>query len=266
MAGNLIGTNAAGTGAVPNDGPGIVTTNGSGLTIGGTAAGAGNVIFLGNDGDGIDIDLDIGDVVVGNKIGTDITGTLALGNTGSGFVISGGANNTIGGTAAGAGNLISGNLAVGVGIINSPLNVVQGNLIGTDVTGTAALGNTGGGIFVSSAGGGPSSGQNLIGGFDRRRGQRHLGNGQEGIFIAYGILDIVAGNLIGTDASGTVALPNDGAGIVTTNGSGLTIGGTAAGAGNVISGNDGDGIDIDLDIGDLVVGNKIGTDITGTLA
>ncbi len=152
------------------------------------------------------------------------------------MVISGGANNTIGGTVAGAANLISGNPAVGVEIINSPLNVVQGNLIGTDVHGTAALGNTGGRHFRLISRRRALSGQNVIGGWTAGAGNVISGNGQGGIFIAYGILDIVAGNLIGTDASGTVALPNDGAGIVTTNGSGITIGGTAAGEGNVIFG------------------------------
>ena len=74
--------------------------------------------------------------VAGNFIGTDPTGTIAVANGGDGVEINGAFNNTIGGTVAGAGNLISGN-GNGVEINDASSNFVQGNLIGTDWTGHA---------------------------------------------------------------------------------------------------------------------------------
>ena len=132
-----------------------------------------------------------GDIVQGNYIGTDVTGSTALGNALEGIlVISGAANNTIGGTTAGAGNVISGNSGPDVMGINfndaGTGNVVQGNLIGTNAAGTAALPNYDG-IFDHHPwrdhrrhdGGGPQHhlGQ-LRGRRPLQRLQRHRGPGQ----------------------------------------------------------------------------------------
>ncbi len=241
-----------------------ILIDGSNNTVGGATVGAGNLIS-GNVGDGIDIEgpFASGNLVAGNKIGTDITGTVALGNGGSGVVINTSASNTIGGTAAGAGNVISGNTTNGVAIYTSLLNFVQGNLIGTDLSGAAALGNTGAGVAVYGTSESYSrTGRNVIGGTTAGAGNVISGNGG-GIFIDEGFLDLVAGNLIGTDAAGTAAVANEFFGISTQFGSGNTIGGTTAGAGNVVLGSPAIGIDDDQ--GDLVAGNKIGTDITGTV-
>ena len=78
-----------------------------------------------------------------------VTGTTALGNGSDGVRIWS-SGNTVGGTAAGAGNVISGNGTHGVHIIG-PRNLVQGNRIGTDVTGTRALGNDSGGVDISTS-------------------------------------------------------------------------------------------------------------------
>ena len=66
----------------------------------------GNVIS--GNGDGVQIEAGISNVVAGNKIGTDVTGTVALGNSSNGVEVEG-TDNTIGGTTAGAGNVISAN-------------------------------------------------------------------------------------------------------------------------------------------------------------
>ena len=79
----------------------------------------------------------------GNLIGTDVTGTRALGNGGYGVAVATGGPSqgsvVVGGPEAGAGNVISGNGGIGVRSANG---VVQGNFIGTDVTGTLAIGNS----------------------------------------------------------------------------------------------------------------------------
>ena len=83
-------------------------------------------------------------VVEGNYIGTDVSGVKALGNFVAGvYITAGPTNNSIGGSASGAGNLISGNVGPGVEVTDagSNDNVIQGNLIGTDYTGTVALAN-----------------------------------------------------------------------------------------------------------------------------
>ena len=84
-----------------------------------------------------------GNVVAGNYIGTDVTGHAALGNGIDGVLIDAGASdNTIGGTTAAARNIISGNAYAGVEIHDANDNVVEGDFIGTDVTGTVALATT----------------------------------------------------------------------------------------------------------------------------
>jgi len=89
--------------------------------------------------------------VLGNRIGTNRTGSAALGNQTQGIYISGGSRNTIGGNASGAGNLISGNLYDGVNITDARFNKLFGNKIGTDVNGTAAIPNISDGIYLSNA-------------------------------------------------------------------------------------------------------------------
>ena len=87
-----------------------------------------------------------------NAVGTAAipNGTAAIPNGGDGIFINNAPNNTIGGTAAGAGNLISGNTFVGIELFGrlTSKNVIQGNKIGTDFTGRLTLPNKVGGIFV----------------------------------------------------------------------------------------------------------------------
>jgi len=170
VQGNFIGTDVTGTVDLGNSTDGVQIRSASNNTIGGITAEARNVIS-GNNVRGISIMGDVntggsdatGNLVQGNLIGTDVTGTAALGNTQDGVQIRGAANNTIGGTTAGARNVISGNNTGGgwggVSIINQPTlhitgasgNLVQGNFIGTDVTGIAALGNGSGGVTIEAA-------------------------------------------------------------------------------------------------------------------
>lgn len=160
VEGNYIGTNAAGTATTPNAsirGQGIiVAAYASGNTIGGTSAAARNIISgwrhnVVFQGDGV-----TGNVLEGNYIGTDVSGMVALPwpgggglgpSFGRGVVIVGGAGGiVIGGTASGAGNLISGNGGDGVDVGGTDGTIIEGNFIGTDASGTKPLPNGGDGI------------------------------------------------------------------------------------------------------------------------
>ena len=155
VEGNLLGTNAAGTGSVPNlDG---VQVNGApDTTIGGLTSTARNVIS-GNTGDGVSIisllGPDSGTVVEGNYVGTDISGTVALANGAYGVDVGSSASFIqIGGLTAASRNVISGNTRSGVFLeTHAANNTVQGNYVGTDFTGSAALGNGLIGVFIHRA-------------------------------------------------------------------------------------------------------------------
>ena len=208
-------------------------------------------------------------VIEGNKIGTDITGTVALGNgpfsstyfglMGSGVLIAGATDTKVGGTTAGAENVISGNAYDGVYMSGAGTtgNVVEGNLIGTDLSGKVALGNSenGVGIDEGAANNTIAGALNVI-----------SGNAVSGVDLGPGATgDVVSGADIGTDETGTVALGNGLDGVSITGGSSDTIGGSATGAGNVISGNHRDGVAITdgRSQENVIAGNEIGTDLTG---
>ena len=159
-----------------NQGVAIVA-GASNNTIGGSAAaGAGNVIS-GNNNDGILIadPSTTGNVVRGNRIGTNAAGTAAVGNV-RGLELVNSSNTTIGGASADEGNLISGNLA-GITIAASNNNTVAGNRIGTDVSGTLDLGNLQHGVELFSG-----SSNNVIGGAPGA-GNLISGNDQHGVFL-----------------------------------------------------------------------------------
>jgi titin len=156
----LVGTDYRGTTALGGNPYAGITLDGAPRNVvGGTSPGAGN-IASGNAGPGILIydqhSLGTADnnVVEGNFVGTNLTGTSALGNAGDGVLVESGAyNNTIGGTKARDCNVISGNASDGVEIAGTSTadNVVEGNDIGTDTTGALALGNRGSGVNLETA-------------------------------------------------------------------------------------------------------------------
>ncbi|MGH3056351.1 MAG: hypothetical protein ACRDL7_15360, partial [Gaiellaceae bacterium] len=264
ITGNLIGTNAAGTGAIPNGGDdnpgfGIEVASAAGTMIGGSGEGDANVVSA-NGGAGIEIDSGGGTTIQGNFIGTDVSGSSALGNGDDGIYVSE-SGNTIGGAGAGAGNVISGNTGAGVHIEGGSANgnTVSGNLIGTDATGTQPLGNTDDGILINA---GPAN--NTIGGTDAGAGNVISDNGAApslggggGVDLRFtpGSGNVVEGNLIGTDSSGSSNLGNAHFG-VTVDGSGQTIGGSSPSVGNTIAFNNGPGV---------VDPNSQGTDTGNTI-
>lgn len=265
---NFVGTDVSGTVAFGNGGDGILISSRYNLVKNNLVSGGSGVWFGGITLYGPEA---YGNVVVGNFIGTDSSGTKVLGNTGAGVgIYSGAHDNIIGGINSGEGNLISGNgNGVSINGGGSDGNILLGNFIGTALSGTAALPNVHGVTIVAGAK------SNTIGGTITGAGNLISGNEYNGVAIDGEGSDRnnLLGNFIGTNITGTVALPNKGHGVAMTRGAkSNTIGGVVPGAGNLISGNGVDqwalGVAI-VDTGtdsNLVLGNKIGTDISGTKA
>lgn len=89
-----------------------------------------------------------GDLIAGNIIGLDVTGTVVLGSVGVGIYVQNAPMTTIGGTTPADRNIVSGNGAGMQLYDNSDGSVIEGNYVGTDVTGTVALGNNLAGGFL----------------------------------------------------------------------------------------------------------------------
>jgi hypothetical protein len=239
ITGNFIGTNPAGTAALPNGTGGaggvILVGASSNNTVGGTTPAARNLIS-GNVGEGVEFQTGTGNMAQGNLIGTDVTGTLALGNSDRGVFVNG-SSNLIGGTIVAARNIISAN-SRGVDLFGGSNDTVQGNFIGTDVTGTVALGNPNVGVDVNGT---PN---NLIGGLTATPGTPPgnliSGNiGDTGVVLGIGGTSgtLIQGNIIGADITGTQPLGNSGG--ITINGPDNTVGGTDPDARNIIAFNGG---------------------------
>lgn len=265
LEGNLIGTNAAGSAAldINSFSAGIRINNGaSSNTIGGPNVAQRNIIS-GNGNSGIIINANSNsNQIVGNYVGTNISGLTAVANQSHGVFISGSSTLV-------SNNLISGNLSNGVGvngfnIIPAPTdNVIQGNLIGTNASGVSAIPNLAAGVSVFEAantrvGGGLLAQRNII-----------SANKQQGIVITdqSSIGTVIQGNYIGITADGTAALGNGDDGVQLNGAMNTTIGGDAlAGEGNTISGNGGNGINLQRVFGGfglpsdgvIIEGNMVG--------
>ncbi len=260
VQGNLIGTDATGSVALGNALGGL-QLGGQRNFVGGIVAGQRNIISGNNEG-GLVIGGTnaVNNTIVGNFIGTDASGMMALGND-SGIGIAGGASyNRVGGNTPEERNIISGNRDRGIGLILGGVtrNVFVGNYIGTDVTGEKALGNGHHGVVIED---GPFN--NVIGGTNPNEKNIISGNGTYGVVLSGAAYNTVIGNFIGTDAAGTAALANRYNGVLIWNADFNRIGGTRSGERNIISGN-GFGISIGGSSQDnLVLGNYIGTDVNG---
>lgn len=256
IEGNFIGTNTAGTAAGPGSADeGVDLDNSHGNTIGGTSPAARNLIS-GNGDNGIDLEQSAANnTIIGNLIGTDATGTGAVqnGQDGVGLISASGTLIT--------GNVISGNDQDGIFIQSgATTSTVTGNFIGTNAAGTAAVGNGADGVDIETSDG------HIVGGTGAGAANVISGNGEEGVEIDDGAAaNTVQGNLIGTNAAGTAAVPNAENGVQIDFAPGNLIGGTAAAARNVISGNGANGVELLFDgtVGNSIQGNLIGTDVNG---
>jgi hypothetical protein len=283
IEGNYLGLGANGLPVGPHfpgvSGVTVTSGAGPGNVIGGTTAAARNVIS--NHENGVVGDA-AGTAIQGNFIGTTATGLAAAGND-IGVIVAAPAGCVIGGTAPGAGNLISGNTQYGV-FVSATGTTVQGNSIGTDVTGLAALPNGISGVHLTNiaalVGSGSAAGRNVISG--------NTGDGIEGDAVQFTAGDAITGNYIGVGADGVTPVPNGGngvnltanfglppaitsnviarnalAGVRLTDATGVVIGGSALTA-NTIANNGADGVAVTgLSMGNTIRFNSI--DVNGGL-
>jgi len=318
LAGNLVGLDPTGAFAVSNKYEGVLCDSSASSNV------IGSVLFRniisGNGQNGVrlaGVDA-IGNVVAGNYIGTDITGTNAVPNTYNGVIIDNAPLSVVG--HATAGNLISANGSAGVQITgtNSLGVKINRNFIGTDAGGGGALGNATMGISVNSTPGVRigTDGRNVIGAngiagialggiFSSNtvisgnyiglgtNGITALGNGigisvntighdchitnnvisgntESGISISQSTSNInISGNIVGLSASGMAPVPNGGPGILLSLSGGIRIGGNTGAERNLISGNTGPGIRVNLcrTNGPVIIeGNYIGLNAAGSSA
>ncbi len=202
------------------------------------------------------------DAVTASVIGANLVATSALPN-GTGILITN-SNDEIGGTGSGAGNVISGNTGDGVLIHGNPRfrggsgNAIQGDLIGTNGSGTAGLGNGWAGIELIGAS------KNLVGGSLKvGAGNVISGNSLYGIHLSGGTGNQISSNLIGTSIDGMHAIQNSEGIRVEDDSSGNLIGRlthphAVLGGANVISGNADEAIVADTGSGNAILGNVIG--------
>ena len=176
IEGNHVGVDVTGTIDLGNGSVGVYIYDSPSNRIGGTTPDDRNVIS-GNGSSGVFI-LNPGstsNTVLGNYIGIDATGTVAIENY-DGVSVAGASNNTIGGTSTGARNVISGNRLSGLKLSrqnsdSATGNLVQGNYIGTNAAGDADLGNGRDGVYLITTSG------NTIGGATAGAGNVISGNG-----------------------------------------------------------------------------------------
>ena len=237
---------------------GLRILNSNNNWIGGTAAGAGNVIS-GNDSNGVYIVGTSGNnSILGNLIGTNVSGDVAVPNDVCGIVSNqaeGGG--TIGSPVSGGGNVISGNDGWGVWLKGSNIPypgswLIQGNTIGLDADCEDAIPNGESGIWLVDE-------KNCtIGGTNAALSNVISGNVEAGILLSSAsTFAQILGNFIGTNGSGLIGIGNQ-YGIQDSSPEELTIGGAVAGAGNLISGND-QGIDLNGSGSSIeILGNRIG--------
>jgi hypothetical protein len=263
LLGNFLGTDPGGTIGLGNSQAGLFLSDSAGNTIGGTAPGGRNLVSD-NHLQGIHIEGagSRGNHILGNLIGTTVSGDTALGNgsevyLGDGIRLEGASYNVIGGPTRAERNVVAGNFDDGIDLHDgSTHNVVEGNYDGVDATGTKPLGNGADGVYLQNAS------DNLIGSAISGDGNVIGSNGYNGVFL-YGDshANTIINNFIGTNARGAQL----GNGVVASFADGIFLAqfGTPKGPSNnliisnAIANNAGGGIVIDLDASGNSVGNSI---------
>ena len=272
IEGCFIGISPDGTTDKGNSGNGIVSFYANNQI--GNPNGTRNVIS-GNSISGIRISnvINAGITIQNNYIGTDANGSIAVPNDWSGIYIFQSSDIRIGGSGFASMNIISGNSDMGIRIEggDSHDNYITANRIGTSSNGSIPIANKSGIEITYGTGIAAGTPSNIIIGGKWTESQNLIsGNLQAGISFRLdginGVGNVVAGNLIGTDATGNLSIPNtigifiernDTTGIMP----GIKIGGSIVDSSNVISGNSQHGVWI-IETGarnNLILGNYIGT-------
>ncbi|MCR5424898.1 MAG: right-handed parallel beta-helix repeat-containing protein [Bacteroidales bacterium] len=208
--------------------------------------------------------------VTANLIGCDRTGMISVPNSQGVYITSAAHDNVIGGETAAARNILSGNTnaAVVMDGMNVRNNAVKGNYIGIDITGAAPLSNHYGVIIQQRAN------NNIVGGTTASSRNIISCNSEIGVYIQAADSNRVSANYIGLDRTGTFSF-NDAQGVplqangVEINSAGRynIIGGASVGERNIISGNKIYGcIYYGHCSHNNIVGNYIGSDVTGTIS
>jgi len=223
---NRIGTDASGTTAL-SGGDGIYDQYSNATFI------SGNLIS-GHQDSGIYLYSTQNVSITSNKIGTNASGTGAI----SGYSGYDGIYDQYSYGTAISGNLISGQEDAGVWLSGTQYDSVSGNLIGTDVTGSAALGNYWGVYFGNSG---------LFNTFDNNT----ISGNYVGIYFSDASSATVSNSRIGTNASGTAAVPNN-YGVWAECGTDLTF------SGNMIGGNTNAGMQLSAIQNSLLSNNTVG--------
>lgn len=239
---------------------GVIVSDGAhGNTVGG------NNLISGNEGYGVILRNGARDnQITANKIGSEVAGDSGPGNGSGGILLTEGAhNNLIGGDSLRDGNLISANGGHGIELMGYDVtdNVINGNFIGTDITGLLALPNEGDGIHIADG-----SSNNLIGGSFPHSGNLISGNRGSGVHLTGAATseNRLLANIIGLDIRGYVPVSNgtgEGDGVLIDAGSHHnSIGGQGEYEANIISGNVRSGVHIDGSGSNdnIVAGNLIG--------
>jgi len=206
-------------------------------------------IYIASNGD---------NVIAGNYIGTNASGTSSFPapNNGSGIYLTT-PHNTIGGQSPADRNVLSGNGNAngGTGLyINTASavgNKVINNYIGLDANGVGSIPNYNNGVFLVGG-----SSQSIVGGTTASE-RNVISNNYYGISINGSSSNQVMGNYIGTRADGTASFGNS-CGVSFSNASNNTVGGTSPGAGNLIAWNTGAGVVVVKNcVNDAILGNSI---------
>jgi titin len=253
VAGCWLGLDADGVTPMPNEYGIVFNNNTHGHSIR-------NSVISGNTAGGVGISVAYDIEVVGNIIGLSADGSTAVPNP-SGILINEAYGNTIGGTAMGYRNFISGNTDAGITITGtgSYQNGIYHNFIGCGMDGFTKMAN-GNGIIIAQ------SRDNIIGGNDMFYRNVISGNDAGGIVLSNSGANnnVIKGNYIGVDSSGLGILENHTGVLLMSNANNNIIGGAGPGEGNVLSGNIEIGVYIEACDSNLVIGNLIGPDATGT--
>ena len=253
ILGNLIGLDVTGTNAFPNHWSGV-TFNGPDNTLGSLNPGEDNVISANDDAGitmyGYNVS---GNQIIGNKIGTDITGNVNLGNKIIGVYVECGANNTFV-----HGNLVSSNGVAEIYVwdMNTDFNVLTGNHISTNLAGTAPLPNLPStGIAIGSAA------HTRIGGTAPGEGNTVGNPGGVSVEGSFGADTLVLGNHIGLNAAGTAVLAGS-SGLRLGGATRTIVGGVTPGEANYITADGHFSLDV-RSANNVIAGNYFGLAIDG---